>query len=119
MAQRDTTQQQTGAAGASQLQQSGTAALRRALAYACGYWRETFGALLALLLVSAANLAVPQLVRVAVDDLPLALFSPEHLGDAERVGRSCCARAKAGISWARLRRIRNKDVCSGGKENFE
>ena len=41
--------------------QSGPAALRRALAYACGYWREAFGALVALLLVSAANLAVPQL----------------------------------------------------------
>jgi ATP-binding cassette subfamily B multidrug efflux pump len=42
-------------------------ALRRALAYTCSYWRETFGALAALLLVSATNLAMPQLIRLAVD----------------------------------------------------
>ncbi|MCC7106991.1 MAG: ABC transporter ATP-binding protein [Chloroflexi bacterium] len=42
-------------------------ALRRALAYLWAYRAETFGALLAIVLVSAANLAVPQLIRVAID----------------------------------------------------
>jgi ATP-binding cassette, subfamily B, multidrug efflux pump len=45
----------------------GMRALRRALTYLSGYQREALGALLALLLVSAANLVTPQLIRVAVD----------------------------------------------------
>ncbi|HEX4459391.1 MAG TPA: ABC transporter transmembrane domain-containing protein, partial [Polyangia bacterium] len=42
-------------------------AVLRALRYLRGYKVETFGALLALLLVSAANLMAPQMVRLAID----------------------------------------------------
>ena len=42
-------------------------AVWRALRYLRGYKAETFGALLALLLVSAANLLAPQMVRLAID----------------------------------------------------
>src|SRR6185295_12057284 len=42
-------------------------AVRRSLAYLGRYRLETAGALVALLLVSGANLAAPQLVRWAVD----------------------------------------------------
>ena len=42
-------------------------ALRRALAYLRRYWPDTAGALVSLLLVSATNLAAPQLIRVAID----------------------------------------------------
>jgi ATP-binding cassette subfamily B protein len=45
----------------------GGKALRRALAYLRAYRRDTLGALLALLLVSIANLATPQLLRLAID----------------------------------------------------
>ncbi len=45
---------------------SGTA-LRRAVRYLVHYRLETLGALVALLLVSAANLAAPQLIRLAID----------------------------------------------------
>ncbi|HWE61076.1 MAG TPA: ABC transporter ATP-binding protein [Chloroflexota bacterium] len=45
----------------------GTAALRRALVYLRRYWTVSLGALLALLLVTAANLAVPQFIRIAID----------------------------------------------------
>ena len=39
----------------------------RALGYLRGYRGETIGALIALLCVSAANLAAPQMVRLAID----------------------------------------------------
>ena len=39
----------------------------RALGYLRRYRGETIGALLALLCVSAANLAAPQMVRLAID----------------------------------------------------
>ncbi len=42
-------------------------AVWRALGYLRGYLGETFGALVALLLVAAANLAAPQMVRMAID----------------------------------------------------
>src|SRR6266566_4467074 len=45
----------------------GLEAVRRALAYLSGYRREAVGAVLALLLVAAANLATPQLIRLAID----------------------------------------------------
>ena len=45
----------------------GIQAVRRALAYLRGYRREAIGAVVALLLVAAANLATPQLIRVAID----------------------------------------------------
>ena len=45
----------------------GLQAVRRALAYLRRYRREAVGAVLALLLVAAANLATPQLIRVAID----------------------------------------------------
>ena len=45
----------------------GTRALRRTLAYLRSYKRETFGAFLALLLASAANLFTPQLIAYAVN----------------------------------------------------
>jgi len=45
----------------------GLKALRRALLYLRHYWRDSLGALLALLLVSAANLTTPQLIRSAID----------------------------------------------------
>ncbi len=43
------------------------AALRRAIGYLRGYWRDSAGALVALLLVSVTNLAAPQLIRLAID----------------------------------------------------
>src|SRR5947209_7657060 len=43
-------------------------ALRRALAYLRSYKKETFGAFLALLLVSGGNLVTPQLIAYAVDE---------------------------------------------------
>ncbi len=45
----------------------GGRAVWRALAYLRSYRRETVGALVALLCVSAANLAAPQMVRLAID----------------------------------------------------
>ncbi|MDP8924278.1 MAG: ABC transporter ATP-binding protein/permease [Chloroflexota bacterium] len=45
----------------------GGRALGRALLFLCSYRKETFGALLALLVTSASILAAPQLIRVAVD----------------------------------------------------
>ncbi len=53
--------------GFERAQPGGGKALRRALAYLRSYRRDTAGALLALLLVSAANLAAPQLIRYAID----------------------------------------------------
>ena len=41
--------------------------MRCALGYLRGYQREAAGAVAALLLVAAANLATPQLIRVAID----------------------------------------------------
>jgi len=46
----------------------GPKAVKRALGYLRGYRWETAGALLSLLLVSAANLGAPQLIRWAIDD---------------------------------------------------
>ena len=45
----------------------GLEAVRRSLAYLGRYRREAVGALVALLVVAAANLATPQLIRVAID----------------------------------------------------
>jgi ATP-binding cassette subfamily B protein len=45
----------------------GVQAVRRALTYLGRYRREAVGAGVALLLVAAANLATPQLIRVAID----------------------------------------------------
>ncbi len=45
----------------------GGKAVRRALGYLRRYKLETAGALVSLLLVSAANLAAPQMVRLAID----------------------------------------------------
>jgi len=45
----------------------GLAALWRAIGFLRSYRLETLGALLALLLVSAANLTTPQLIRLAID----------------------------------------------------
>ena len=45
----------------------GLQAMRCALGYLRGYQREAAGAVAALLLVAAANLATPQLIRVAID----------------------------------------------------
>jgi len=45
----------------------GLAALRRALAYLRGHARDASGAFVALLVVTAANLATPQLVQLAID----------------------------------------------------
>jgi ATP-binding cassette subfamily B protein len=41
--------------------------LRRAMAYLRPYWPITFGALVSLLLVAAANLAAPQILRLVID----------------------------------------------------
>ncbi|MDP9369889.1 MAG: ABC transporter ATP-binding protein, partial [Chloroflexota bacterium] len=46
----------------------GGKSLRRALAYLPRYRRDALGALVALLLVSATNLASPQLIRFAIDE---------------------------------------------------
>jgi ATP-binding cassette subfamily B protein len=43
-------------------------AVRRALAYLRSYKREAAGAFIALILSSAASLATPQLIRVAIDE---------------------------------------------------
>src|SRR5437879_7420653 len=45
----------------------GLQAVRRALAYLRGYRWEAVGAVVALLLVAAANVATPQLIRTAID----------------------------------------------------
>jgi len=45
----------------------GLAALRRALAYLRGHVRDAAGAFIALLVVTAANLATPQLVQLSID----------------------------------------------------
>ena len=47
--------------------EGGAGALRRALAYLRSYKKEAVGAFLALILVSVANLATPQLIAYAVD----------------------------------------------------
>ncbi|HET8627177.1 MAG TPA: ABC transporter ATP-binding protein [Thermomicrobiales bacterium] len=49
-------------------QPGGGKALRRALAYLKTYWRDTLGALIALIFVTVANLISPQLIRIAIDD---------------------------------------------------
>ena len=62
-----------GKAGSTEVQRSGQIGnegvreLRRALTYLRSYKKETFGAFLALLLVSAANLTAPQLIAYAID----------------------------------------------------
>jgi ATP-binding cassette subfamily B protein len=56
-------------------------AVRRALAYLRGYRREAAGAVAALLLVAAANLAAPQLIRVAID-VGLTQAQPSVLAEA-------------------------------------
>ena len=43
-------------------------ALRRAMKYALAYKKDAIGAFVSLLLVSAANLAAPQMIRIAVDN---------------------------------------------------
>ncbi len=48
-------------------QPGGGKALRRALWYLRTYWRDAFGALFALIMVSAANLVAPQMIRLAID----------------------------------------------------
>src|SRR5436305_15134044 len=53
--------------GSMQPRDGGLQAVRRALAYLRGYRREAVGAVVALLLVAAANLAMPQLIRIAID----------------------------------------------------
>ncbi|CAA9460068.1 MAG: Heterodimeric efflux ABC transporter, permease/ATP-binding subunit 1 [uncultured Rubrobacteraceae bacterium] len=51
-------------------------AVRRALAYLRSYKREAAGAFVALILSSAASLATPQLIRVAIDEgiVPRSLY---------------------------------------------
>jgi len=59
----------------------GLQAVRRALAYLRGYRWEAAGAVAALLLVAAANLATPQLIRVAID-VGFAQAQPSVLAEA-------------------------------------
>src|SRR5438132_3851372 len=59
----------------------GLQAMRCALGYLRGYRREAAGAVLALLLVAAANLATPQLIRVAID-VGFTQAQPSVLADA-------------------------------------
>ncbi len=54
-------------AGGPAAQPGGGKALRRALWYLAAYWRDALGALLALFMVSAANLVAPQMIRLAID----------------------------------------------------
>jgi len=56
-----------GEPGDRRLQPGAMASLRRAIGYLRGYWRDSAGALVALLLVSVTNLAAPQLIRLAID----------------------------------------------------
>lgn len=53
--------------GPSPASKAPTRALRRSLGYLRPYWLATLGALLALCLVSAANLLIPQLIHFAID----------------------------------------------------
>ena len=46
----------------------GLGAVRRALGYLRSYKAEASGAFVALLVASAASLATPQLIRIAIDD---------------------------------------------------
>src|SRR3954468_9563210 len=48
-------------------QPGGGKALRRALGSLRPYWRDALGAFAALLMVSAANLVAPQMIRLAID----------------------------------------------------
>src|SRR6266704_3685374 len=59
----------------------GLEAVRRALAYLGRYRREAVGAVLALLLVAAANLATPQLIRIAID-IGFTQAQPSALAEA-------------------------------------
>jgi ATP-binding cassette, subfamily B, multidrug efflux pump len=67
---------------------SGLGAVRRALGYLRSYKAEASGAFGALLLASAASLATPQLIRIAIDDgiaprsLSIILFAVGGLGAA-------------------------------------
>src|SRR5215210_4912646 len=56
-----------GASGRREDSGSGLVAVRRALLYLRSYKGGAFGAFLALLLVSAASLSTPQLIRIAID----------------------------------------------------
>ncbi len=53
--------------GPEPLEPGAMGALRRAMGFLRGYWRDSAGALLALVLVSATNLVAPQLIRLAID----------------------------------------------------
>ncbi len=53
--------------GESKPQPGGGKALRRALWYLRAFWRDAAGALGALVMVSAANLVAPQMIRLAID----------------------------------------------------
>ncbi|HEY7908507.1 MAG TPA: ABC transporter ATP-binding protein [Thermomicrobiales bacterium] len=48
-------------------QPGGGKALRRALRYLRPFWRDAAGALMALIMVSGANLVAPQMIRLAID----------------------------------------------------
>ena len=78
----------------------GLEAVRRALAYLGRYPWEAVGAVLALLLVAAANLATPQLIRLAID-VGFTQAQPSALGEAV-AGRALCrltvARASASVA---------------------
>src|SRR5579883_2000568 len=64
---RRTAMARQGGRAGSAPQPGGVRALQRALRYLRFHWPDSLGALLALLLVSAANLATPQLIRQAID----------------------------------------------------
>src|ERR687894_2168247 len=57
-----------GASGSREDSGSGLVAVRRALLYLRSYKGGAFGAFMALLLASAASLATPQLIRIAIDE---------------------------------------------------
>jgi ATP-binding cassette, subfamily B, multidrug efflux pump len=59
--------QRPGRPGGLTPQPGGGKALRRALRYLRPFWRDAAGALTALIMVSAANLVAPQMIRLAID----------------------------------------------------
>jgi ATP-binding cassette, subfamily B, multidrug efflux pump len=59
--------QRPGRPGGLTPQPGGGKALRRALRYLRPFWRDAAGALMALIMVSAANLVAPQMIRLAID----------------------------------------------------
>ena len=78
--------------------------MRCALGYLRGYQREAAGAVAALLLVAAANLATPQLIRVAID-VGFTQAQPSVLAETVAGPGRPRVRAVPGLAGRALRRL--------------